>query len=953
MKNFLILLSLIFCQFLNAQSKGTVTGIITDKEANNEALPFANVLIKGTTIGATTDFDGRYSIQVPAGNHIVVFSFLGYKTIEKSFSVKEGQTVTINQLMSAEEGVSLEEVKITATTSKEKASALLLEQKKANIIKESIGAEELSEKGVSNAAGAVVKLSGVTQSEGSGDIYIRGLGDRYLSTTMNGLPIPSDDVSRKNIDLSLFPTNVISNVSISKTYNTGNYADQASGTEDVVTRKFTKKGFNIGVNGGYNTAVLGLNSDFRNTQNMNDVTFGYHKKPFLLSDGILYQSWEPISINNSSNYGISFDASYKFDIFGKELAILASGSHRKTFEYREGEFRSYRANILDTSYPNLSYDPSVAFNDSPSVEQFLTRINTTGYIRGDLKLNDNHKISYNTLFVNKGVDNLYEQGRNGLGYVFDQQPQERGSFVRDQNYLQTTLFVNQLMGEHKLSENNKLSWAGGYNFILAEEPNRIRNETIILNNNQVTYADVSDFSQRKSKQRIQDDEFNGYILNEYSFGKTKNTYDDKPMKLVVGANFRYKERSFNSQFVGVSTPGFTPGFINSGFLVPNVDQLSLTFNTASNYNSSANPKLRIIEQLPDVYTADMTNIAGFVNVDFGLNKKFSGNVGLRFERNELNVAWNVKNYQSPTGQARVGSLGREYNSLYPSINLKYELNERNFIRFASSLTQTLPEFKEFAPFQYEEPTGRVIQGNPNLERSQIVNIDAKWEFFPKRDELISATVFYKNIKDPINIALTRGSSGNFEFYNTGDAATIFGIELEGRINLIENDNEEGILNATANFSRMWQNQDLYERFHYSDVTSSGLQGASDYITNASITFNTRTEKEFVATLTGNYASDKILALGSPDDLVNSRTLFNDEIIEKGFVALDLVLSKEITDNLSIRLLGRNLLNPNIQQTQNVYVFDNTGSGQVESVTNQVVQTYKRGAQITFSFNYSF
>ena len=131
MKKFLIVTLLIFCQFLNAQNKGTVTGIITDKEANNEALPFANVLIKGTTIGATTDFDGRYSIQVPAGNHIVVFSFLGYKTIEKSFSVKDGQTVTINQLMSAEEGVSLEEVKITATTSKEKASALILEQKKA------------------------------------------------------------------------------------------------------------------------------------------------------------------------------------------------------------------------------------------------------------------------------------------------------------------------------------------------------------------------------------------------------------------------------------------------------------------------------------------------------------------------------------------------------------------------------------------------------------------------------------------------------------------------------------------------------------------------------------------------------------------------------------------------------------------------------------------------------
>ncbi|WP_088324718.1 TonB-dependent receptor [Polaribacter tangerinus] len=953
MKKILFTAFIIISHFLVAQEKGVLKGLLTDKETNNDPLPFANVIVKGTTIGTTTDFDGLYTLNVPAGTQIISFSFLGYKTIEKTVVIKAGQTLTLNVVMSAEEGVGLDEIVIKSSVSKEKESALLLEQKKAVIIKESIGSERLSKIGVSNASAATTKISGVTKSEGSGDIYIRGLGDRYLSTTMNGLPIPSDNVANKNIDLSLFSTNVINNIAISKTYNTSGYSDQASGNVDISSKKYTKKEFGVSVSGGYNSNVIGLDSDFRSTLNMNDVTFGYHKKPYLLTDAIKYQGWDPIKVNNDANYSISLNGAYKLEIFKKELTLFATASHSKSFEYQEGEFRTYRANVLDNAFPNLDYDKETALNDSPSVEQFITRINTTGYIRGDFKINDNHKVSYNTLFVNTGTDNLYEQGRDGLGYVFDQQPQERGAFVRDQNYKQTIMFVNQLMGEHKISENNKLSWASGYNFILAEEPNRIRNEGVILNNSQVTYADVSDFSQRKSSQRIEDNEFNGFVLNEYSFGKTKDEFEGKPMKLNVGANFRYKERAFRSQFIGVSTPGFTPGFSDSGFLVPTMDNITNTFSDLSNYSTVANPKLRVIEQLADLYSADMINIAGFANLDFGLNANFSGNLGLRFERNEINVNWNVKNYQGPDGRARVGVLRKVYNSIYPSLNLKYQLNDSNSIRFASSLTQTLPEFKEFAPFQYEEPTGRVIQGNPNIERSKVINLDAKWEFFPSREELISGTLFYKNIKDPINLALSRGSSGNFEYHNTGETATVYGFELESRLNIIENQDEESVLSTNLNLTKMWFTQDLYTNFQYSNITESGLQGASDFITNASISFNSRTDKEFVATLSGNYASDKIFALGSPEDLVNSATLFNGEIIEKGFVTLDFVMSKEISKNLSVKLVGRNLLNPDIQQTQKVTQFENTGSGRIIEVEDQLVQTYKSGSQISLNFSYKF
>lgn len=944
MKNLFISLVLLMGLSIQAQ---TVTGVVYDLENNKEPLPFADVYLKGTSIGTTTDFDGNYSLKAPAGDYTIIVSFIGYESIEKPISLSEGGNLSLNHELSASQGVSLDEVMIQGTVNKEKESALLIEQKKATIIKESIGAQRLAQIGVSDAATATSKISGVTQSEGSGDIYIRGLGDRYLSTTMNGLPIPSNDVNNKNIDLSLFSTGVINNVGISKTYSVNSYADQASGNVDITTKRYSTKGGSVSIQGGANTGAAGV-GQFRQTIIMDDVDyFGYHQKKYTTTDAIIYQGWDPVNASSIADYSYSFSGSSKVDFFGKELSFVANASQSRSHEYRSGTYRSYRANILNTSYPDTE-NRGTQYNDTPDVEQFVTNLNVTAYIRADLKLNENHKIGYNTLFVNTGEDNLYEQGRNGLGYVFDQQPVETGSFVRDQNYKQTILFVNQLMGEHQLSERDKLSWAGGYNYVLADEPNRIRNEAIILSETEVTFADVSDFSQRKSDQKIFDEEFNAKVLNEYDLGAL-NEDDNRAMKLNVGGDFRYKTRDFNSQFVGVSTPGYTPGFPDSGFLVPSVDDISSIY-IPENFEPSADPKLSLKEQKPDVYNGELTILAGFASVDFGLDKDFSGSLGLRYEYDLFNVDWNVKNYQGPDGP-RVGDLTREYTSLFPSLNLKYSLNEKSFLRFASSLTQTLPEFKEFAPFQYEEPTGRVIQGNPDLERSKVFNIDAKYEFFPSDGQILSATAFFKNIQDPINLSLTTGSSGYFQYNNTGDQAVVYGLELEARAKLIKNSEGKGLLNLGTNFTMMSFSQDLLEEFQYYDVTQTGLQGASNYIVNGSLTYNNQKQNSFLATATVNYASDNIYALGSPEDYVNSDVLFNNEIVEKGFVTLDLVVTKNFSKNLALKFKGQNLLNPVIQQTQLITRFDNRGN--LVSESTEVVQSYTRGSDYSLGLTYSF
>tara|TARA_B100000795_G_scaffold269986_1_gene261642 strand:+ start:3126 stop:5927 length:2802 start_codon:yes stop_codon:yes gene_type:complete len=933
MKKILFITLFALSQFVNAQDKGTLEGVLTDKETNNESLPFANIIIKGTTIGTTSDFDGNYALKVPAGNHIVVFSFLGYKSVEKAFTIKAEETITINQLLSAEEGVALDDIVIRTSSSKESASALLIEQKKAVVIKESIGAQTLAKIGVSNASNATTKISGVTKSESSGDIYIRGLGDRYLSTTMNGLSIPSDDVNNKNINLNLFSTNIIKNVGISKTYSTSSYADQGSGNVDVATKEYSKKGFTISLATGSNTNVANLSNDFRTTLVNKDVTLGFHQKQFALQDLVTYQGWDTKTLSTPINFNASFSVARKFEILGKNLSVFVTGSHSKSFEYRNGVFRAYRSNVLDKSFPAISRQINIDRGINPNendVEEYISRTNTTGYVNVGLKLNENNKIKYNTLFVNTGIDNLYEQGRKGYGYVFDQDPQEDGAFIRDQNFKQTTLFINQLMGEHKWNESNQLNWAGGYNFVLAEEPNRIRNEVNILDitvSPTIQYAHVGDFQQRKSSQKIEDIEYNAFIENRWALG-LKDEDDNKPYSLNYGLNYRHKERSFNSLFVGVKAKDFT---------APSIDELSSTF-TATGFNSG----LKLTTQPTDRYQAELDVLAGFVNFDFQLDTKLSGNLGVRFEQDEINVIWDVGNYVG-----RIGTLNRVYESLYPSVNLKYELAENKYLRFASSITQTLPEFKELAPFDYVSPTGRVIGGNPDLEKSEIYNFDIKYEMFPQRGQLFSVTAFYKQINNPINLALTRGSSGYFSYFNTGEKATIYGFELEARTDLLKNDDGEGVLNMTANVTKMWLNQDLLEDFQYKDITSSSLQGAAGFIANGSLSYGDKKEKEFVATLTGNYSSDKIFALGSPEDLVNSDKFYNDEIIEKGFVTLDLVVSKELSKNLQVKVVGRNLLNPDIKQTQLVKSLING----VE--TNETVLSYRKGSQLTVSFKYKF
>lgn len=928
MRKLLLVFVLLLTISVAAQERGTVMGTVTDKEMNNESLPFANVFVKGTTIGTTTDFDGKYILSLEEGEYVIVFSFVGYTPVEKSVTVVAEQNITINQLLGASEGITMDEVLVKASVSKETASALLVEQKKAVVIKESIGAQTLSKIGVSNAAAATTKIAGVAKSESSSAIYIRGLGDRYLSTTLNRLPIPSDDIENKNIDLNLFSTSIIENVGISKTYAANSYGDQASGSIDISSKKYVRDELEVELSTGISTNVLG--KDFRISENNQDVSFGYYNKKGRIQDNLITenQAWDTQNKNVFANYGVKVAGGKKFIIGENSLSMFASLSHAAKFDYVTGEFKSFRNNALNN-----------AFTDT---EVYSTTVNTTGLLNLDYKFNAGNSISYNMLYVNKTEDDLFEQGRNGLGEVRDQRPpsnitpvsqEDKGAFVRDQNVKQTTILVNQLLGKIVLTDANLLIWGLGYNIVDAIEPNRIRNEVNILTpGTEVEIINIGGFDSRKTEQYINDTEISGYLEDQI---RLNDELSDAVLKVNYGVNYRNKKREFNSLFAAAVLQTE-----HRGFTVSSVDNLSDAF-VQQNFDDGI---FSADEQSSDLYNGELTVYGGYADVTFSKNK-FSGNVGVRYELDRIAVDWDVKNYQNPvTNQPRIGDLSNDYSNILPSVNLKYELNDRNAFRIAASKTITLPEFKELSPFNYVSPTGRVTVGNPDLEKSDNYNFDLKWEFFPDAGELLSVTTFYKSILNPINGTQQRGSTGYFTYSNSGEKADVLGLEIEGKKNVYESDQSK--LDATFNFTAMSTDQDLLPEFQYKGKTSSKLQGASDLIFNSALSFSTLEEKTFVSTIAVNYASDKLAYLGSAEDYENSLENYNDEIVEIGFWTLDMIFSKKLSDKLSLKLVGKNLLDAQIKQTQKV--VNSRGKE-----TNYVVSSYRKGATVSFSVKYEF
>lgn len=246
------LISLFTQSFILAQT-GTVRGTVSDKNTK-EVLPGANVVVKGTSLGAATGLDGKFTIKnVPVGNNVLEISYIGYQSITVNINVLDNKTLEEDFYL---EFQSVEGETVTITAQAEGQLGAINQQLSTNTISNVVSKDRIKELPDVNAAETIGRLPGVSIQRYGGEatkIEIRGLSPKYSLITVNGIELPSTGVEDRSVDLSLVSSNMLDGIILRKTNTPDMDADVLGGTVDLKLKEApsgTK--FNLSLQTGYN-----------------------------------------------------------------------------------------------------------------------------------------------------------------------------------------------------------------------------------------------------------------------------------------------------------------------------------------------------------------------------------------------------------------------------------------------------------------------------------------------------------------------------------------------------------------------------------------------------------------------------------------------------------------------------------------------------------------------------
>ena len=907
---FFLLISLLGTNFsAGAQAQmGNISGVVRDASTGYR-VSGATVAIEGSQSATTSNEEGAFVfVGVPIGQHSLRITYVGYQQMLVEGVIVMNESETSLEIDITQVGEAIAEVVVTTARSRGSEITLLAEQQRSTMIVQRIGTQELSRRGLGDAAVAVTKMSGISKAEGSNQVYVRGLGDRYNATSLNGLPLPSNDPERKNILLDIFNTEIIEYIAVDKTYNSQMAGDFAGGNIDIYSKDFNAGSlFEVSVSSTVNSQAVGQSGSFRLHEGPGRWGYSTYSIPDNPLGGFNFQHSMNPQTRNPFPGSVRVLGGKSFHLGSESrLNLFASASYGNNFEYRNGFNRAVNAQGANL----LSLDQ----------ERYTYNTNTTGLFNASYILNNKHKLSYNFMMVNSS------QQSNDVftGFIRDLAEDNNGLMQRG-TYAQTRLFVNQLLGRHQLNDRLDLDWGLSANTVAGIMPDRIQNSLryqpardgyVLIQN---TTTDNHRYNQRL-------DEYE-YALNLNATYKLGDDYDPNGL-IRAGYSGRMKKRNFEAiQF------NFR---VNGDFLNTLVDPNNLdAFFNADNYNNSNFRIESFAGETPQTYSGAQDVHAGYLSWEQNLSDRLTSVIGIRYEYLRQGVDWRTQ--LDP--EARSNTFTKH--AVLPNLNLRYTLSEQQNLRLAASKTYTLPQFKERALFVYEDIPDKK-RGNPDMYPSDNYNLDLKWEYFPASGELISVTAFGKYIQNPINETTIASSSNDISFINIGDVGTVIGVEVELRKDIFSLRNGADVLSLGFNAAYMNTNQDLNSgkvarettlKINLTDSRSS-FTGASDLLLNTDLTYTKRwsNTRHIMATVAYSYASDKVYSLG-----VEQRG----NLVDKGLGMLDFVLKSRINQRVGLDLMVRNLLDPAYERVQE------NASGPIP------VMSYKKGRFFSLGVNYRF
>ena len=879
---------------------GTIKGTIKDKQTK-EPLTGATVQIAGSAQGVIADIDGNYTLEAKNGTYTLEVRYVGYVDLRVTDVKVSSTTLNLNFEMESD-AQALGEVSVVAKKNLENEKALQIERQNATLAIENLGAKEMSIKGVSNVQEGVKKMTGISIAN-AGQLIVRGLGDRYSTTTLNGLPIASPNPDNKLIPLDLFPAATVQNITVSKVYEAGAFADYSGAHVDISTKENTNSDFfsvSFNVGGRFNT----IGKDFYNSD----------RKGSLFSTGNLDSKYWDMSLDD-------FESTVKKeDVFGTSFAIdkktvlpefSGSAGGSKTWTFGNGNRLSMLASLgisngnqimKDAFMTTLTAQGTVKNHfdyDSYSSELKMAGLFNLGYT-----FRKADRISYTLFYARNAVDTYLRR----LG------TDSEGTDLLGSNSIfhAYSLLNNQLNGHHEFNDARwELNWSGSYGTTGSDEPDR-RQVMFRRDENGNTPTDFFRLNQQETMRYF------GELDEKEAVGDVRLAYHFGDKNLVrLGGTYKNKKRDFKS--------------MNFFYDIDALDKSQITdiYNTDPylNFGNVADGNI-VVERkkYPNgSYKATHDIWAAFVEADYYPTDRLLINLGMRYEQSKQST-----DYFSQGGTPGRSSLDK--GDFFPALNVKYTLTSEQSLRFSASRTVTRPAFVEMAPFNYLESYGSAsICGNADLKNGYNFNFDLRYDLFAKNSgDMFSVTGYFKILQDPIErIQTYMGGDVTFSFENA-DTGIATGIEIEARKEIAKN------LRLGINGSLMYTNITMPDGEGAYTDSQRALQGASPYLANADLSYAPRfgEESQLILALVYNLQGPRIHAVGYAG---------LKDVKQDPLHTMDFIGTYQFNKHFSVKAQAKDLLNSTVRFKQEI----------PESGKKITVESYQPGTSAEIGFTYRF
>jgi outer membrane receptor protein involved in Fe transport len=948
----LTLAALAFNHAVNAQDTGAVAGLVVSTW-DGAPLTGVAVTVRGTTLGTQTDAAGRFHLErVPVGEQGLRFSKSGFASaLVGEVRVLPGQTTTVNGNLRPE-FYDLDEYEITAEEFTQQTEQILIERQSASAMVESLGSDFLSKVGAGNAAESIAKVSGATIVEGKFAV-IRGLNDRYVATMLNGASVPSADPYRQSASLDLFPSQVIDRVVVAKTFTPDQPGTYTGGGIDIVTKSFPEKPFL--------TATLG--TAYNSQATFNDRFLTYHGGGLDwagMDDGSrelpkAVDTLAPIAPAGQSipapvpgymrTNSASYQSSLRLDQITRELGTTEFSPQREApppnhnFAATGGGstavFRGRFGYLAGVSYKHdyAFYEDGISrrywngteLKNSYRESRSLNIANWSGMVNLALEPVENHEVGFLFFYNQNGTDDVREQDQ-GV------ESQNDGVFRKANLYwTERNLNTYQLKGGHvfpALAE-TRFDWMAAMTQTSQDEP-----DARFFNDRDTGSGYESGANNPNPKDPTRYfralDESNPNVKFDWTVPIPSWTGEEGKVK--VGLFDSYAERTFTDRafyYPGHGGYGNDPNqFLRDG----NLGITSSRTNASGAVRFTWGDYAQVFDSL---YNGERDVQAAYAMIELPFVRKFRLVGGARYETTDLNV--HSESYlASSVTSLRANDSVLEQQDVLPSLGLIYSARSNMNVRLNYSQTVARPTFRELAAYYSYDPTiGDFIEGNPRLTMTSIDNYDVRWEWFPHPGEVVSVSLFYKDLQDAIERSDLKVDSEVISFKNRPES-TLYGLEFEARRTLdflgdsLRPFSIGGNLALVQSEAKLLPEELSNKRLFFPNVEDRrALYDQSPYIVNFDVSYDNP-----------KIGTTAALILNVSGPRIAITKLNAEDVYEQPAPSLDMVVSKRLGKRTTLRFAARNLLDPEIERT-----YGEDG--------NLLYSSYTKGVTLSFSVSYEF